>query len=56
MTYDGKPVLVAGSLILAAHVKGATGLGFPLIATPVTLPLDVKTILIIPSRPSTVLS
>lgn len=53
MLYDRTTILVAGSLLLAAYVKGATGLGFPLIATPmVALLLDIRTaitILIIPN-------
>lgn len=53
MTYDQTTILVAGSLLLAAFVKGTTGMGFPLIATPmVALLLDIRTaitILIIPN-------
>lgn len=53
MSFDLTTVLVAGSLLLAAYVKGTTGMGFPLIATPtVTLLLDIRTaitILIIPN-------
>jgi len=53
MSFDPTTILVAGSLLLAAYVKGTTGLGFPLIATPmVALLLDIRiaiTILIIPN-------
>jgi len=53
MLYDPTTILVAASLLFAAYVKGTTGLGFPLIATPmVTLLLDIRTaitILIIPN-------
>ncbi len=53
MPYDQTTVLVAVSLLLAAYVKGTTGMGFPLIATPmVALLLDIRTaiaILIIPN-------
>lgn len=53
MSLDPTTILVAASLLLAAFVKGATGLGFPLIATPiVALLLDIRTaitILIIPN-------
>lgn len=53
MAYDWTTLLVAASLLLAAYVKGTTGLGFPMIATPVVaLLLDIRTaitILIIPN-------
>lgn len=53
MPYDQTTILVAVALLLAAYVKGTTGLGFPLIATPmVALLLDIRTaitILIIPN-------
>lgn len=53
MSFDPTTILVAGSLLLAAYVKGTTGMGFPLIATPmVALLLDIRiaiTILIIPN-------
>ncbi|MBI4490882.1 MAG: sulfite exporter TauE/SafE family protein [Deltaproteobacteria bacterium] len=53
MPTDQTTVLVAASLLMAAYVKGITGLGFPLIATPmVVLLLDIRTaitILIIPN-------
>jgi len=51
--YDHTTILVAAALLLAAFVKGTTGMGFPLIATPmVALLLDIRTaitILIIPN-------
>ncbi len=53
MTFDQTTIFVALSLLLAAFVKGTTGMGFPLIATPmVALLLDIRTaitILIIPN-------
>jgi len=53
MAFDLTHVLVGASLLLAAFVKGATGLGFPLIATPmVALLLDIRiavTVLILPN-------
>ena len=53
MSLDLTHVLVGVALLLAAFVKGATGLGFPLIATPmVALLLDIRiaiTILILPN-------
>jgi uncharacterized membrane protein YfcA len=53
MTFDLTHVLVGAALLLAAFVKGATGLGFPLIATPmVALLLDIRTavaVLILPN-------
>jgi hypothetical protein len=53
MAVDLTYVLVGVALLLAAFVKGATGLGFPLIATPmVALLLDVRTavtVLILPN-------
>jgi uncharacterized protein len=53
MPFDPTTIAVAGALLLAAFVKGTTGFGFPLIATPmVTLLLDIRTavvILIIPN-------
>lgn len=53
MLFDLTTILVAASLLLAAYVKGTTGMGFPLIATPmVALLLDIRiaiTILIIPN-------
>ena len=53
MIFDWTYVLVGAALLLAAFVKGATGLGFPLIATPmVALLLDIRTavtVLILPN-------
>jgi uncharacterized protein len=53
MAFDVTHVLVGVALLFAAFVKGATGLGFPLIATPtVALLLDIRiavTILILPN-------
>jgi uncharacterized membrane protein YfcA len=53
MSFDLTTILVAVALLFAAFVKGATGLGFPLIATPtVALLLDIRiaiTILILPN-------
>lgn len=53
MNFDWTYVLVGAALLLAAFVKGATGLGFPLIATPmVALLLDIRTavtVLILPN-------
>lgn len=53
MAFDLTTVLVAVALLFAAFVKGTTGMGFPLIATPtVALLLDIRvaiTILIIPN-------
>ena len=44
MAYDFTYPTVALALLVAAFVKGATGLGFPLIATPtVALLLDIRT-------------
>jgi uncharacterized protein len=53
MSFDLTYLLVGAALLCAAFVKGATGLGFPLIATPtVALLLDIRTavtILILPN-------
>lgn len=53
MVFDLTHVLVGAALLLAAFVKGATGLGFPLIATPtIALLLDIRiavTVLILPN-------
>jgi uncharacterized membrane protein YfcA len=53
MLLDQTTLLVAFFLLLAAFIKGTTGMGFPLIATPtVALLLDIRTavtILIIPN-------
>ena len=53
MDFDLTHILVGVALLFASFVKGATGLGFPLIATPtVALLLDIRiavTILILPN-------
>ena len=53
MSFDLTYVLVGVALLLAGFVKGVSGMGFPLIATPtVALLLDIRiaiTILIIPN-------
>lgn len=53
MALDLTYILVGAALLLAAFVKGATGLGFPLIATPmIALLLDIRTavtVLILPN-------
>ncbi len=53
MPFDATYLIVGLSLLLAAFVKGATGLGFPLIATPmIALLLDIRTavtVLILPN-------
>ena len=53
MAFDLTQILVGVALLFAAFVKGATGFGFPLIATPtIALLLDIRTavtILILPN-------
>ncbi|MGH7887149.1 MAG: sulfite exporter TauE/SafE family protein [Candidatus Binatia bacterium] len=53
MAFDSTHILVGIALLFASFVKGASGLGFPLIATPmVALLLDIRiavTILILPN-------
>src|ERR687895_1445336 len=53
MALDSTHILVGIALLVAAFVKGASGLGFPLIATPtVALLLDIRiaiAILLIPN-------
>jgi len=53
MSFDLTTVLVGVALLFAAFVKGTSGMGFPLIATPmVALLLDIRvaiTILLIPN-------
>lgn len=53
MAFDLTYLVVGIALLLAAFVKGVTGLGFPLIATPtVALLLDIRTavtVLILPN-------
>ena len=48
MPFDSTTIIVAVSLLVAAYVKGLTGMGFPLIATPmIALLLDIRTAVII---------
>ena len=53
LAFDFTTVLIAVALLVAAFVKGATGMGFPMIATPMaTLLLDIRlavAILLIPN-------
>ena len=53
MPFDTTTIAVGAALLLAAFVKGTSGMGFPMIATPmVALILDIRTavvILIIPN-------
>jgi len=53
MSLDPTTIVVGAALLVAAFVKGTTGFGFPLIATPmVALLLDIRTaitILVIPN-------
>lgn len=53
MSFEPTHVLIGASLLIAAFIKGATGLGFPLIATPaIALLLDIRTavtVLILPN-------
>jgi uncharacterized membrane protein YfcA len=53
ISFDLTSVLIGVSLLIAAFIKGATGLGFPLIATPaLALLLDIRTavmVLILPN-------
>jgi hypothetical protein len=53
MSFDLTTILVGAALLFAAFVKGTSGMGFPLIATPtVALLLDIRvaiTILILPN-------
>jgi uncharacterized membrane protein YfcA len=53
MSFDLTYVFIIASLLIAAFIKGATGLGFPLIATPaLALLLDIRTavtVLILPN-------
>lgn len=53
MSFDLTTILVGAALLFAAFVKGTSGMGFPLIATPmVALLLDIRvaiTILLIPN-------
>ena len=53
MSFDLTTILVGAALLFAAFVKGTSGMGFPLIATPmVALLLDIRvaiTVLLIPN-------
>src|ERR1044071_2380874 len=53
MPFDSIYLIVGLALLVAAFVKGATGMGFPLIATPtIALILDIRiavTVLILPN-------
>ena len=53
MSFELTHVLIGATLLLAAFIKGVTGLGFPLIATPaIALLLDIRTavtVLILPN-------
>jgi len=52
MTFDYTTVLVALAVFFAGYVKGATGMGFPLIATPMlTLILDVRLAIVVQLLP-----
>lgn len=56
MELDGTLVLVALTLFFAGFVKGATGMGFPLIATPMlTLLLDIRMAIVVLFLPSVVM-
>jgi uncharacterized membrane protein YfcA len=56
MTLDGTLVLVAAAIFFAGFVKGATGMGFPLIATPMlTLLLDIRLTIVVLLLPSVVM-
>lgn len=56
MPFDLTTLLVAAALLLAAFTKGTTGMGFPLIATPmVTLLLDIRTAIVILIFPNIVM-
>jgi len=56
MSFDLTTLLVAAALLLAAFTKGTTGMGFPLIATPmVTLLLDIRTAIVILIFPNIVM-
>lgn len=56
MEFDGTLVLVAAAIFFAGFVKGATGMGFPLIATPMlTLLLDLRVAIVVLLLPSVVM-
>ena len=53
MELDGTLGLVAAAIFFAGFVKGATGMGFPLIATPMlTLLLDIRMAIVVLLLPS----
>lgn len=48
MVFDSTLVLVSLAVLFAGYVKGATGMGFPLIATPMlALILDIRMVIVI---------
>ncbi len=56
MELDGTLVLVALTLLFAGFVKGATGMGFPLVATPMlTLLLDIRMAIVVLLLPGVVM-
>lgn len=56
MELDATLALVAGAIFFAGFVKGATGMGFPLIATPMlTLLLDIRIAIVVLLIPSVVM-
>ncbi len=56
MEIDATRILVAAAIFFAGFVKGATGMGFPLIATPMlTLLLDIRTTIVVLFLPSVVM-
>lgn len=56
MTLDPTLTLVAAAIFFAGFVKGATGMGFPLIATPMlTLLLDIRVAIVVLLLPSVVM-
>ena len=56
MTFEPTLALVAAAIFFAGFVKGATGMGFPLIATPMlTLLLDIRMAIVVLLLPSVVM-
>ena len=56
MELDGTLALVAAAIFVAGFVKGATGMGFTLIATPMlTLLLDIRTAIVVLLLPGVVM-
>ena len=56
MTLEPTLALVAAAIFFAGFVKGATGMGFPLIATPMlTLLLDIRMAIVVLLLPSVVM-